>query len=543
MKRLLIIPFLFFAVSVGATKYYLAPTGNDATGAGTIGSPWFTINKAWTVVAAGDTVYLRGGTYAFLSQQRPFNVSGTAGNMINVWAYPTEQPILTKHASYSNNYYITYALVELHGDYTYWQGIEIANFPQMNTSIWSGMAMYQSDNNKLERMNIHHCGHGLNMLQCDGNLILNSDFHHNYDPLTSGSGTYGSADGIGVEQTAAAGTNTVRGCRAYRNSDDGIDCWASEGMAVIDSCWSWHNGYRENGTTTGGDGNGIKLGATSTSNGSVFGRTITNCIVFKNRNNGIDQNLARTKMYIYNNSVWDNRNNGIILSDYNLAHIVRNNVSFDNDNENYWGTHTNATVDHNSYDDGWQPAGPVASSVDFLSIDTTGVSGARGANGELPDVDFLKLASESDLKDAGVDVGIAYYGLPQLGAYEYVPQVPAVDASVLTQSIHLWVRGIYAVGNVIDDGNGEIYDRGFCWSTSANPTVAGDHTSDGTTTGVFSSKIYSLLPNTIYHIRAYVTNEVGTTYGDDLTGTTPLFSEIYWNRRRCRLNDKTAILK
>ncbi len=43
---------------------YVATTGNDTTGDGTIGNPWATISKGLTQVPVGDTLYIRGGTYS-----------------------------------------------------------------------------------------------------------------------------------------------------------------------------------------------------------------------------------------------------------------------------------------------------------------------------------------------------------------------------------------------------------------------------------------------------------------------------------------------
>src|SRR5690606_34219532 len=70
--------------------YFLSPTGSDVSGNGTLSSPWFTLNKAWTVVKAGDIVYMRGGNYHYPSGQKLHNKSGEAGNMIRVWAMPGE---------------------------------------------------------------------------------------------------------------------------------------------------------------------------------------------------------------------------------------------------------------------------------------------------------------------------------------------------------------------------------------------------------------------------------------------------------------------
>ncbi len=83
-----------------AAIYYLSPTGNDSSGNGSISSPWFTLKKAWTVVAAGDTIYLRGGIYKYNSRQTLANKNGTSGNYIHVFAYQNEIPVLTTGGSW-----------------------------------------------------------------------------------------------------------------------------------------------------------------------------------------------------------------------------------------------------------------------------------------------------------------------------------------------------------------------------------------------------------------------------------------------------------
>ena len=76
-------------------------------------------------------------------------------------------------------------------------------------------------------------------------------------------------------------------------------------------------------------------------------------------------------------------------------------------------------------------------------------------------------------------------------------------------------------GNITSDGGSNITARGVCWSTSANPTIAlPTKTVDGTGTGIFTSSITGLTPNTTYHVRAYATNSVGTAYGSDIEFTT-----------------------
>ena len=57
---------------------------------------------------------------------------------------------------------------------------------------------------------------------------------------------------------------------------------------------------------------------------------------------------------------------------------------------------------------------------DFSSLDTTGITGPRKADGSLPDVKFVHLVRGSDLIDAGTNLGIPYTGkAPDLGAFEF----------------------------------------------------------------------------------------------------------------------------
>jgi hypothetical protein len=82
-------------------------------------------------------------------------------------------------------------------------------------------------------------------------------------------------------------------------------------------------------------------------------------------------------------------------------------------------------------------------------------------------------------------------------------------------------------GEIVSDGGASVTARGVVWSTSINPTTAlSTKTSDGTGTGVFSSSVTSLTANTLYHIRAYATNSVGTSYGADTTFTTLIIPTV-----------------
>ncbi len=67
-----------------------------------------------------------------------------------------------------------------------------------------------------------------------------------------------------------------------------------------------------------------------------------------------------------------------------------------------------------------------------------------------------------------------------------------------------------------------VSESGICWGTAPNPDISGSHlaTNPLVSSGAFNINITGLLANTLYHYRAYATNGVGTSYGNDLTFTT-----------------------
>lgn len=76
-------------------------------------------------------------------------------------------------------------------------------------------------------------------------------------------------------------------------------------------------------------------------------------------------------------------------------------------------------------------------------------------------------------------------------------------------------------GDVTNDGGDSVTARGICYSINPNPTLADSFTVDGTGTGIFISAL-SLIPlDTTYYVRAYATNGIGTSYGNQVTLTTP----------------------
>lgn len=425
---------VFFNLSVFSATYYLAPTGSDSN-SGTITSPWFTLNKAWTVVKAGDIVYLRGGVFAFDSQQYLTGKNGASGSVIQILAYPGESPVLTKSGKYTVNEGIHFS-----GDYFYWKGIEITGFTQISSGLCDGFRVENSSYNTFEELKIHNNGNGMQIanlgytLHSTGNLVLNCDFYENQDPMTVDK--YGNADGLAIEWiTHPEDVNTIRGCRFWWNTDDGLDLYHNEGTVIIENCQSFYNGYIPQTFTTAGDGNGFKLGDGITNQSTVLKRIVKNCISAKNRMNGFTPNALYGIIELDNCTAYGNGNIGIHISDFNLVDIAKNCLSFSN------GTNIGLSTAGTYVTNSWQNS-LVFSTADFKSLDTNLLLAVRKSDGSLPDNDYLKLIGTSKLIDKGTNVGIPYNGsAPDIGSFEYV-----AAAVVLPSLYNVTGGGSYCTG-------------------------------------------------------------------------------------------------
>lgn len=434
MKRFLLIPLLSMSLFLSGRTFYLSPTGLD-TNPGTITEPFYSLNKAWTVISAGDTVYMRGGSYKYTSTQFLKGKNGTSNLPINIWAFPGEAPIITRDTDFT---YTWSSGVCLTGNYLHLKGIEITGFTQENSNIFAGLRVTDSNHNTFEQINSHHNGHGCVISgKSTGNLILNSDFHHNQDPLTSPK--YDNADGLELCDIPAGYTNTIKGCRIWWNSDDGIDLWKNDGIVIIDSCWSWNNGFVPDTFTPAGNGNGIKMGITSTNHGSTVLRIVTNSLAYNNKSRGFDQNEALCSIVLLNNTAYKNGTNGYVLNYGDIIAVVKNCISFRN---TYLpGISKASVIGNNAFADNnlKSDLGPV-SEDDFLSLDESQLLRTREPDGSLPSIEFLNLGPASHLVDAGTQVGLPYQGkAPDIGAFEvltgesHINKLPSVSISFPTK--------------------------------------------------------------------------------------------------------------
>lgn len=429
------------AGTAGATDYYVATTGSDSN-AGTMAAPWATLQKAANTAVAGDTVWIRGGTYAITTPANSgagitFSKSGTATANINYFAYQGETPVFdfTNLQISTTGYTMGFVVT---GSYLHFKGLEICCVP-MNMYSNNGVAVdTPAAYDTFELLNMHHnSGNGIFVgnKSGGGHLILNCDAHDNYD-ATSNQGQGQNADGFGVHYQTTGATTIIRGCRSWWNSDDGYDLINQEVPVTVENSWAMMNGYAMYGTfnPADGNGNGFKMGSSKTG----IRHLVQNNVAWKNKANGFYANHSTGGNTWYNNtsfmngtqynmlaSSFDSSGNVVMTITLTgaLAHIMRNNIGYPNSNQNMTGVDTM----FNTWDLNIKPASTDFASISDPSVSMTGMQiegmgalGPRQADGSLPNVDFLHLTAGSRMIDVGTDVGLPYLGsAPDLGAYEY----------------------------------------------------------------------------------------------------------------------------
>src|SRR5262245_52521943 len=266
-----------------AAEYYVSPTGSDSA-AGSSAAPFATLSKANSVAAAGDTIWVHGGTY-YITSQLTLSKSGMSDtNRTKIWAVAGETPVLDISRYNTTNTGADVPAVLVTGNWMHLRGLEIANgkVGASGDHSYSLLRTRNASNNTFELLNLHHgFGPGLFIDTGNGgNLILNSDSHDNYDQNGSqGDGQNG--DGFGVHYQMSGPSTVIRGCRAWNNSDDGYDYISQE--VPVTTEWSF---AMSNGRGADGNGNGFKVGSSLTG----IRHIVRNNVAWKNKAAGFYAN-------------------------------------------------------------------------------------------------------------------------------------------------------------------------------------------------------------------------------------------------------------
>lgn len=213
----------------------------------------------------------------------------------------------------------------------------------------------------------------------------------------------GNTDGFG----AHAGPVTFTGCRAWNCSDDGYDCISSSGQVIFDHCWAYN-------MRNGGDSNGFKVGGYGLAGpvaSPMPSHIVRFCLSANNGAHGFYANHQPGKAADWtNNTAYNNSNANFNMLEQisptnrtdipGTREVFHYNIAFTdtiivNDN------HPAANKTNNS----WTKPGVTVSAADFQSLDATQMTAPRQADGSLPSIAFMRLASGSDLVGLGCFLG------------------------------------------------------------------------------------------------------------------------------------------
>jgi len=400
-----------------ATTYWVATDGNDSNNGTASNIPFATPQKAFTAMAAGDTVYVRGGNYV-LDAQLKTSKAGTVASSCKLWAYPGEKPVF----DFSTTSAGTKAIV-VNKDYWHVKGIEVSTATD-NGIFVGGSSGANIGFVIIEGCVTHDCyNDGIRIGSTSGSghdvLILNCDSYRNYD---RGDGNNG--DGFSAKEGCST-NNIFRGCRAWNNSDDGWDFYNNRSNSIVlENCWAFANGLNLwNASPFNGNGNGFKLGGNSGAIITKANHVLKNCLAFQNVHKGFDQNSGEGGITLYNCTGYGNGYENFYFdltpTGGGLAHhVLKNNISYLGGREEH-----KLAADSVQVSNSWQ--GFTVNAADFASLSTSSATNARNADFSLPELPMFRLANGSDLINGGVDIGLPFNGsAPDLGAYELSTAAP-----------------------------------------------------------------------------------------------------------------------
>ena len=435
MPRLVALLLLLLAVPALGKEFFVAPDGLDSS-AGTSAAPFASIQRAQDAASPGDTVYLRGGTYAVTEQQIArreriwayvFDISksGRSDAPIQYFAYKDETPVFDFSAVKPPDLRVIGFLVR--ASWVHFRGLEVKGVQvTIKTHTQSECFENQGDHNVYERLSLHDGqAIGIYLIKGSNNLFLNCDAFRNHD-FTSENGRGGNTDGFGCHPPRGGVGNVFRGCRAWFNSDDGYDCINAAEPVTFENCWSFYNGFSTEFKSLG-DGNGFKAGGYGATPAERLPHPIPRhvvrfCLAVRNKANGFYANHHVGGGDWFNNSAY---RNGV---DFNMLNRLpdnktdvpgrgqkmRNNVGYKGGKELTNLAESGNDVSNNSFDMNLK-----LTDADFESVDEKQLVLPRQPNGDLPAIGFMHPSKNSQLVDRGVDVGLPFKGAkPDLGAFE-----------------------------------------------------------------------------------------------------------------------------
>lgn len=415
-------------------EYYISPSGNDATGDGSLANPWYNLQKAVNMAAPGNVIICRGGTYspnmADSSNKTTIRIStsGTATATITIRNYDGELPVFDFAATQllADKSMVGVRGFEITGDYWHIYGITITHAGDNGIKL-------EGNHNTIERCTFCYnldtgiqlgFGHDFSASgfgskndgsHCAYNTIIDCDSYRNCDFDSN----YGSdADGFACKMHNGLENRFIR-CRSWENSDDAWDLYETDYPVYLIECWAWGSGrpedhlwvkdYLSGSASFSGNGNGIKMGGNGTGGSSTGKHEAWNCVAFNCNKTGsvkgFDQNSHKGGEKLVNclafNCGYDFMYEQASANSeyYNNVCIGRQEIAGGTNSHNALGAATTK---------GWQTNVIVGvSTADYTDLTEATAKGPRAADGSLP-ANFARLRTGSLQVNAGLPYYIPY---------------------------------------------------------------------------------------------------------------------------------------
>ncbi|GKT64748.1 pectate lyase [Colletotrichum tofieldiae] len=375
MAPFALVPVAVLAILSGAAArdIFVSPTG---TGTGTLDAPFGSIQSAVAAAAAGDTIFLRKGTYA-PSANIQIGKSGTRTSPISIRPYQGEKVIIDGENMPGTPKALDESLPNPERgvfhiqNANYWAlyDLEIINGPY-------GIYARDASHNYYDGLSTHdnyETGFQLEGASAN-NTVVNLDSYRNRDPRKNGE----SADGFACKSGSGEG-NVLRNARLWDNVDDGLDLFMFASPVTLEEVYAWSNGFnRWNFSPFEGDGNGFKLGITGN---PPANHVIRNSIAFGNFKKGFIDNGNPGSLTFERNTAWNNGDIGFNMR--SSSSKMTGNIAAANVGTAQVSLVSTVTASGNSWNSGtW-------SNSSFVSVDASTLKGPRGSNKKVQGSDFL----------------------------------------------------------------------------------------------------------------------------------------------------------
>jgi hypothetical protein len=414
------------------SPYFISLTGHDGND-GSIDSPFATPERAFSVAEAGDSIYIRAGTYYRTQNQGTMAVSvadgscnqGEPNNIIFFGGYPPDiangdsvifdfSLVMPEEPDYEGIEADPPTATPRHNggfSFSWINYLHLKDFTIRN--VWQkyryvqvrGMNFYACNYLRLENLKVYNIG-GQGIFSANGTLaegfiieesewipgdttyVINVDAYRCIDSLAINVYNYNQGQagswgqGFFMQNHFMGEYLELRGCRAWQCADDGNNNHGG-GQVHMFNCWSFNNGIYlpDIDYTTPGNGFKVNQGGSEAQlikDPTFIHQRVTNCIAAYNEGTGFRENHVTGQISLnrnnYNNLAYKN-NQGFTTTQpdppgwEHKDNRYINNIAYDNTLADI-GEYQGAYFETEITNSWDDPPGVTVTDADFLALPT-----------------------------------------------------------------------------------------------------------------------------------------------------------------------------